>query len=83
MPADNVALGRNQVSNRQHTVAFRLRPEPLDSARELVANGERRLQPSAGPRVPLPNMEIGTTDSGGVNANQDVTGAAAGDGCFQ
>ena len=46
--------------------------ELLDPSGELVADGERGLEPSRGPRVPFPDVEVGAADAGVEHTDEDV-----------
>src|SRR5688572_6530298 len=78
MPADDVSLGGHRVTHLEESFGARLGAELLDPAGELVADGERGLETAAGPGIPLPDVEIGSADSGGVDPNEHVAGTAPG-----
>ena len=78
--ADDVALGGHQVAHGEQPGGLGLAAELDDLARELVADDDRRLEPVAGPAVPLPDVEVGAADAGVVDPNQHVAGTAGGNG---
>ncbi len=78
--ADDVPFRRDQVADGEQPFRFRLRPHLLDPAGELVADDHRRLEPVAGPGVPFPDVEVGAADTRVVDPDQDVIGAAGGNG---
>ena len=78
--ADDVSFGGDQVADGEQSGAGRLPAQLDDLAGELVADDDRRLEPAAGPAVPLPDVEIGAADAGVVDADQHVGGSAGGHG---
>ena len=49
-----------------------------DPAGKLMPNHDWRLEPVAGPAVPLPDVKIGPTDTGVMNLNQRFSRSAGG-----
>jgi hypothetical protein len=80
VPADNVALGGDQVPDREQPRGLAFAAELDDLARELVADHDRGPKPVTGPAVPLPDMEVGTADTCVVDTNHDVAGTAGRNG---
>ena len=72
VPADDVALGGDQVAGGEQARGLGLASERDDLARELVADDHRRLEPVAGPAVPFPDVQVGAADAGEVDADEDV-----------
>ena len=73
--ADDVPLGGHQVAHREQARGRRVPAQLHDLARELVPDHHRRLEPVAGPAVPLPDVQVGAADAGVVHPDQDVVRA--------
>ena len=74
LAASHVHLGGNKIAflDAGHFVA-----EGHDFAAELVPRDQRRMNAVLRPAVPLINVEIGATDGGHLNLDQDI-GASEG-----
>jgi hypothetical protein len=70
--ADDVAFSADELANSD---VGDIGADFNDLADELVADDEAGGNGGAGPRVPVVDVEIGTADTGGENANFDVVDA--------
>ena len=76
--ADDMALGGNEIAHREQVVLRRFLAQLGDAARKLMADDDRRLKPVAGPAVPLPDVKVGSTDTGVMNLDQRLSRSTGG-----
>jgi hypothetical protein len=70
-----MAFSGDQVSYRQQSICISSGPELADFTGKFVSDDDGRLEPTAGPAIPLPDVEIGAADTGEVDADQRLAGA--------
>ena len=67
--ADGVALGGDEIAHLHLLDPF---ADLHDRAAELVPDDARRVDATGGPGVPLPDVQVGAADGGGLQAELDL-----------